>query len=155
MTVSTVRARIGATPYTVELEDERGHRWLGDEPPDVGGADAGPSPAHLLLSALGWAIRSIAARGLPGASGTPATGPCTAVTLTMYAQRKQWPLAGVQVELAFNPDGKPAAGTDIARRIELRGELDETQRERLLQIANACPIHKALTGEVRITSALA
>jgi putative redox protein len=73
----------------------------------------------------------------------------------MYAQRKQWPLAGVKVELAFNPDGKPAAGTDIVRRIELLGELDDAQRERLLLAANACPIHKVLTGEVRISSALA
>ena len=73
----------------------------------------------------------------------------------MYAQRKQWPLSGVKVELAFNPDGKPGAGTDIRRRVELLGDLDATQRERLLQIANACPIHKALTGEVRIDTALA
>lgn len=134
MSVSTVRASIGSTPYTVELEDNLGHRWLGDEPADVGGANAGPSPEHLLLGSLGT---------------------CTAVTLTMYARRKQWPLTGVSVELAFNPDGKPAAGTDIRRGIELLGELDDAQRERLLQIANACPIHKVLTGEIRIATALA
>ena len=73
----------------------------------------------------------------------------------MYARRKQWPLAGVKVELAFNPDGKPEAGTDISRKVELQGELDDSQRERLLQIANACPIHKALVGEVRIATTLA
>ena len=61
----------------------------------------------------------------------------------------------MEVALRFNPDGKPAAGTEIERRITLQGELSEDQRERLLQIANACPIHKVLTGEVRIATALA
>jgi putative redox protein len=73
----------------------------------------------------------------------------------MYAQRKQWPLAGVKVALAFNPDGKPASGTDITRRVELLGQLDDAQRDRLLMAANACPIHKVLTGEVRIATTLA
>lgn len=133
MGTSIVHASIGSTPYTVELSDNAGHRWLADEPEDLGGANAGPNPEHQLLAALGT---------------------CTAVTLTMYARRKQWPLTGVKVELAFNPDGKPAAGTDITRRVELLGDLDAEQRERLLQIANACPIHKALTGEVRIATSL-
>ena len=133
MSASTVRASIGATPYRVELEDDAGHRWVADEPESLGGGNTGPNPEHLLLAALGT---------------------CTAVTLSMYAQRKQWPLAGVQVELAFNPDGKPASGTDIRRRVQVRGDLDEAQRERLLQIANACPIHKVLSGEIRIDTAL-
>ena len=134
MGISIVHASIGSIPYTVELSDDLGHRWLGDEPEDKGGANAGPSPERLLLSALGT---------------------CTAVTVTMYAQRKQWPLTGVKVELAFNPDGKPESGTDIRRRIELLGTLDDAQRHRLLLAANACPIHKVLTGEVRIDTALA
>ena len=134
MAVSTVRASIGAVPYTVELSDNEGHRWIGDEPAEVGGANAGPSPEHLLLSALGT---------------------CTAVTLKMYAQRKRWLLTQVHVELAFNPEGKPASGTDIGRSIQLVGQLDDEQRARLMQVADACPIHKALTGEVRIASALA
>ena len=135
MGISIVHASIGSNGnFTVELSDDLGHHWLGDEPEDMGGANAGPSPERLLLSALGT---------------------CTAVTVTMYAQRKQWPLAGVKVELAFNPDGKPAAGTDIVRRLELQGALDEAQRERLLMAANACPIHKVLTGEVRIATSLA
>jgi putative redox protein len=73
----------------------------------------------------------------------------------MYAARKQWPLRRVGVDLQFNPAGTPANGNDITRVITLQGELTTEQRERLLQIANACLIHKVLTGEVRIASSLA
>lgn len=131
----TIRAVTLDTPYTVTLSDERGHQWLGDEPGEAGGADRGPAPHQLLLSSL---------------------GACTAITLRMYAERKGWPLAGVTVELQFNPDGEPpAGGSDIRRRITLNGPLSEAQRERLLEIANKCPLHKVLSGEVRIASSLA
>jgi len=133
-TAPAVTAAIAGTPYTVRLGDDRGHQWLADEPEDLHGANAGPDPHRLLLSSL---------------------GACTAITLKMYAERKGWPLEGVEVALDFNPDGKPEDGASlIRRRIALYGKLDEQQRERLLQIANACPIHKVLSGEIRIDSAL-
>ena len=132
--VATVSATSNAAPFLVRLTNGT-HQWQADEPVALGGADRGPTPHHLLLSAL---------------------GACTAVTLRMYAARKSWALEEVQVALQFNPDGAPpAGGNDIRRRITVRGALSAEQRERLLQIANACPIHKVLSGQVRIATSLA
>ena len=133
--VPTVSGRIGEIPYTVTLTDDLAHEWLADEPAALGGADRGPTPHHLLLSSL---------------------GACTAITVSMYAGRKGWALHGLDVELQFNPEGKPAhGGNDIRRRVALRGALSAEQRSRLLEIANACPIHRVLSGEIRIATSLA
>ncbi|MBC7751471.1 MAG: OsmC family protein [Candidatus Saccharibacteria bacterium] len=132
-TFPAVTASISDIPYTVSLMDGV-HRWLGDESELDGGANAGPTPFHLLLSSL---------------------GACTAITLSMYAKRKAWPLTGVDINLEYNPNGKPADGNQIVRHVVLRGELNEEQRERLLQVANACPIHKVLSGKIEIDTELA
>lgn len=130
---STVRVVTGAAPYAVNLSDDLGNQWLADEPLDLGGANSATSPDRMLLGSL---------------------GACTAITLQMYSARKKWPLTSVVVELQLNPTGKSVLGNDITRKISLHGALDDAQRERLLQIANACPVHKILTGEVRIISEL-
>ena len=127
-------AQSSSTPYRVILTDEQGHIWHADEPVADGGADIAPTPMQIMLSAL---------------------GACTAITLHMYASRKQWPLTHVDVDLQLNPEGKPADGNQITRTITLHGSLDEEQRTRLLQIANACPVHKLLEGKVEIPSTLA
>ena len=127
-------AQSSSTPYRVTLTDEQGHIWHADEPVADGGADTAPTPMQIMLSAL---------------------GACTAITLHMYAGRKQWPLTHVDVDLKLNPEGKPADGNQITRTITLHGALDEEQRSRLLQIANACPVHKLLEGKVEIPSTLA
>ena len=131
--IHTVRAFAGTTPYSVSLTDDLGHEWLADEPLDEGGGNVGPSPKLLLLSSL---------------------GACTAITLQMYATRKKWPLESIEIELQLNPEGDAATGNDIVRKIKLKGDLSAEQQERLLQIANVCPVHKILTGEVRIASSL-
>ena len=108
-----------------------GHRFRSDEPVEKGGDDTGASPHELLLAAL---------------------GSCTAMTLKVYAERKGWPLRDVRVSL----DGAHTdAGFVINRRLTLDGELDAEQRQRLIEIAEKCPVHKTLTGGIVINTGAA
>ncbi|CAH2780969.1 MAG: Predicted redox protein, regulator of disulfide bond formation [uncultured Paraburkholderia sp.] len=129
MAEATVTAHIGSTNYQVHFDDGK-HTWLADEPESLGGGDRGPTPISLLLSSL---------------------GAYTSVTLKMYAQRKGWPLDEVHVTLNIETGEE---GSTIDRKIILHGELSDEQRERLLQIANACPVHKILTRSIAIRSGL-
>jgi putative redox protein len=100
-----------------------------DEPVAVEGQNSGPTPTQIVLMAL---------------------GSCTAITVRMYAARKQWTIDRIAVRLRWAPQF-----TNIERHIEIDGALDDEQRARLLQIAEKCPVHKILTGGVAVHSELA
>ena len=128
--MTRITSHIGTTPYLVTHRAGR-HTWQADEPADLGGGDAAPAPYELLLSSL---------------------GACTSITLKMYAARKGWPLTEVDVTLTLETT---ESGTQIERKIVLHGALNDEQRERLLQVANACPVHKVLSRPIAIRSGLA
>jgi len=94
------------------------HSLVADEPLEIGGSNKGPAPAELLLASL---------------------GSYTAITLQMYASHKQIPLSKVSIQLSINE-------AIITRTIHLSGNITPEQKEKLLTVANKCPVHKLLTG---------
>jgi len=107
------------------------HVLTADEPVDEGGDDAGPGPHEWILAGL---------------------GACTSMTMKLYATRKGWPLEAVEVTVA----GDHVDGAFVlTRHIVMRGALTEEQRARLLEIANKCPVHRSLTGPIRIATDVA
>lgn len=118
------------------------HRLRADEPREAGGDDTGPSPYELLSAAL---------------------ASCTAMTLRMYAERKGWRVGRIHVAVRHEKiHARDCAECEtrvgridrFERVVEIEGELPQVQRERLLEIADRCPVHRTLTGEVRIETRL-
>jgi len=122
---ATVRTKQGKFQQDIEIGK---HRFIGDEPAESGGEDAGPAPHDFLLAALGT---------------------CTSMTVKLYADRKGWPLKSVEVKLSQAKENDVHV---IKRHVHFEGDLSDEQRARLLEIAGKCPVHKTLTGEIRIDS---
>jgi putative redox protein len=117
------------------------HELVSDEPRPIGD-DRGPTPYDLLLAAL---------------------GSCTSMTVRMYANRRGWPLKQVRVTLRHSRihaedcahcETRIGLINHIDLDIELIGDLDDEQRQRLLVIAERCPIHVTLTSEIHIATTL-
>jgi putative redox protein len=102
--------------------------FTADEPVDAGGENAGPKPTELLAAAL---------------------GACTSITMKLYAQRKGWDVRQVDVVVDVAWQAKPQT---VKRAIKIDGNLDEAQRARLMQIADACPVHKLIANSVEVTT---
>jgi putative redox protein len=130
--MAKISSSIKKENYKIEIQSPSGNVVIADEPIDMGGKDLGFSPKELLASAL---------------------AACTSATVKMYADRKEWDLQEVKIniELDFIPTENK---TIINRKLAFVGNLAETQKNRLLAIANACPVHKMLSNPIEINTLL-
>lgn len=130
--MKTISAQIDTRLYRTEITSSSGNIVIADEPQEVGGKNLGFSPSELLASAL---------------------ASCTLITLRMYINRKQWEVSEINVKVDFERDSHQNI-SQFTRKIEVTGEVDEKQRQRLETIANSCPIHKTLTNSIEIKTTL-
>jgi putative redox protein len=113
-----------------QVIEVRGFHLTADESLAVGGNDAGPTPMELVLAGL---------------------GSCKAITLKMYAERKGWTLGKVRVDVHLQQEGGQSW---IQAQLTLAGSLTEAQQQRLLDIANRCPVHRLLTTGIDVQTSL-
>ena len=137
-----VRARTPIDSFRTEIA-AAGHALIADEPAGVGGSDEGPSPYDLLSAAL---------------------ASCTTMTLKMYASRKDWPVRSITADVSHGrihaKDCEDCSTTEgridvFHRRISIDGDIDDDQRQRMLEIADKCPVHRTLHNEIKVRTELA
>ena len=126
---ATATAQIGKDHYRVTINAGK-NSLIADEPEDHGGKNEGLNPYELLLASL---------------------GACTCATVRMYADRKEMALDEIQVNLSLERDDENNI-TNISREVKFIGNLSDDERQRLLSIANKCPIHKILSNPIHINT---
>ena len=123
--VASVKASIGLVPYLTKVEYADAD-FISDEPVNSGGQEAGPSPFELLASSL---------------------ASCTVITLRMYVNRKQWTIDEISADVNIT---QVDSRTYFKCIVSLKGEADDAMRNRLLQIAKTCPVHKILSNSISV-----
>jgi putative redox protein len=127
--IESATALIGRTQYQTVV-NSGGHGLIADEPLEAEGSNTGMSPFSLLLASL---------------------ASCTVITLRMYINRKMWPIEEVKADIEMF---KTLSGTRIETKLSFKGDVNDEQKNRLLKIANACPVHKILIGNIDINTVI-
>lgn len=139
--MSSFAVAITKKELTTQLNTD-GHMGLVDEPVEIGGLNKGPTPYDLLCGAL---------------------ASCTSITLRLYANRKEWDVTRIRVEVKHSKEYKEDCENcdklsdkvdTFERNISLEGNLTDEQKQRLLEIANKCPVHKTLESDKIINTSL-
>lgn len=124
------------TEIRTDSSDDPGFVLLSDEPADLGGTNMGPNPIELLAASL---------------------GSCKAITATMYARRKGWPLTNATCTVEHTTresEGEPKPVPHLRVELQFSGDLDADQRARLKEISERCPVQRMIEGPCTIESAL-
>ncbi|MEO3407427.1 OsmC family protein [Mucilaginibacter sp. CAU 1740] len=127
--IESANAVIARSQYQT-IVTSGGHALVADEPVKSDGTDTGMNPFSLLLASL---------------------ASCTVITLRMYINRKMWPIDEIRADIEMF---KTPNGTRIETKLSFKGEINAEQRERLLKIADACPVHKILVGNIAINTVI-
>lgn len=129
--MASITSSIQQTHYQVTItSDETRKTIVADEPKSIGGQGSGLNPEELLISSL---------------------AACTSATLRMYADRKEWSVKEIKTYISIEVD-KEKGVNKIHRSVEIIGDLDDSQRNRMLEIAGKCPLHKMLLQPFEITT---
>ena len=129
--MNIVHASLGTNKYKTTLRTSR-NSIIADEPLSLGGSDLGFSPTQLLCSSL---------------------AACTSITLRMYANHKNWNVVDIFVTVEFDKNNETGIST-FTRKIEIKGAITDEQKQRLLDVANKCPVHKILSNPIQINTTI-
>lgn len=130
--MDTVKATIDKRKYRTEITSKSGNILIADEPQEIGGKNLGFSPFELLASSL---------------------ASCTLITLRMYIDRKAWDVSELTIWVDFEKNEEHSVSL-FSTKILITGNVDDSQKQRILKIANSCPVHKTLVKTIKIETSL-